>query len=112
MKKLCPHSHWETVTKDNGASSYCMKEDTRLDGPWEFGTKPLKRNDAKDWEEIKENAKKGNLDAIPSDVYIRHYHTLKAIAKDHMKVVPRTKPRICLWFYGETGVGKSRYANE
>jgi len=25
------------VIKDNGASEYTMKVDTRLEGPWEFG---------------------------------------------------------------------------
>ena len=29
------------VIKDNGASSYCLKEDTRLAGPWEIGIKPV-----------------------------------------------------------------------
>jgi len=61
-----------------------------LEGPWEFGHKPLKRNDKKDWEEIKEHAKKGNLDAVPADVYVKHYHTLRAIAKDHAKIEART----------------------
>lgn len=84
LKKCCPHSHFKVVRKDNGASDYCLKEETRVDGPWEFGTKPLKRNDAKDWEEIRENAKKGDIDAVPADVFIRHYHTLRAIAKDYM----------------------------
>ena len=44
MKKACPHSHWEPVGKDNGASSYCLKEDTRIEGPWEFGEKPAQMN--------------------------------------------------------------------
>lgn len=44
MKKLCPHTHWHTVGKDNGASSYAIKEDTRLEGPWEYGEKPLNVN--------------------------------------------------------------------
>jgi len=45
MKKTCPHTHWQPVGKDNGASSYAMKEETRLEGPWEFGEKPLHMND-------------------------------------------------------------------
>lgn len=31
--------HIEVVKVDNGASEYCLKEETRLDGPMEFGTK-------------------------------------------------------------------------
>jgi len=26
------------VKKDNGASKYCMKEESRIEGPWEYGT--------------------------------------------------------------------------
>lgn len=44
MKKTCKFTHWHPVMKDNGASDYCMKEDTRLEGPWEFGVKPLHQN--------------------------------------------------------------------
>jgi len=44
MKKLCAHTHWEPVGKDNGASSYAMKEETRVEGPWEFGSRPLQMN--------------------------------------------------------------------
>jgi len=72
----------------------------------------LKRNDAKDWEEIKKAAKENRLDDVPADVYIKHYNTLKAIAKDHLKPVRRTTPRQCYWYYGPTGTGKSRKAND
>lgn len=43
LKKKDPHAHFEVVKVDNGASSYCLKEDTRLEGPIEFGTRPLAR---------------------------------------------------------------------
>lgn len=32
------------MKRDNGASDYCLKEDTRLEGPWEFGVKPARKN--------------------------------------------------------------------
>lgn len=34
LKKRDPRAHFAPVKIDNGASSYCMKEETRLDGPW------------------------------------------------------------------------------
>lgn len=34
LKKRDPVAHFEPVKIDNGASTYCLKEDTRIDGPW------------------------------------------------------------------------------
>jgi len=56
LKKHCSKSHFETVKFNNGADKYCMKEETRLDGPWSFGVKPVERNSKVDWEEVKTNA--------------------------------------------------------
>lgn len=83
LKKHCGKSHYEPVKINNGAHTYCMKEDTRLEGPWEFGTKPVQRNNKVDWEEQREFAKKGQLDKIDPKLYITHYQNLRAIAKDH-----------------------------
>lgn len=44
LKKFDPAAHWEVVKVNNGAHDYCMKEDTRVEGPYEFGTKPVQRN--------------------------------------------------------------------
>lgn len=44
MKKLDPRVHWEPIKINNGADDYCLKEDTRQEGPWEFGIKPARRN--------------------------------------------------------------------
>lgn len=44
MKKLDDKVHWEPVKINNGADAYCMKEDTRVEGPWSFGIKPAQRN--------------------------------------------------------------------
>lgn len=51
-----------------------MKQDTRVDGPWEYGVKPVQRNSKTDWDEVKQLAQAGDLDAIPSDIYVRCYH--------------------------------------
>lgn len=53
-----------------------MKQDTRIDGPWEFGIKPVQRNDKKDWDKVFELAKKGEFDKIPSDIKVQHYGNL------------------------------------
>jgi len=77
LKKHCKSAHFEIVRRDNGASPYCMKEDTRLDGPWEFGIKPVKRDSAVDWQQVKDHAIAGDLDKIDPSVYVQHYHNLK-----------------------------------
>lgn len=51
LKKIDNKIHLEPVRINNGAHDYCMKEETRIDGPWEFGTKPVQRNNKKDWSE-------------------------------------------------------------
>ena len=70
-----------------------MKDDTRLEGPFEFGIKPVQRNNKTDWEEVKQNAIKGDLDKIPAEIYIKHYRTLKQIEKDHIVYKRENKER-------------------
>lgn len=41
IKKSDNKLHIEVVKINNGAHDYCMKEDTRLEGPYEFGVKPV-----------------------------------------------------------------------
>jgi RNA helicase len=87
-----------------------MKEDTRLEGPFEYGIKPVKVNNKADWEEVKEKAKKGELDKIPAEIYVKHYSQLRLIAKDHQINTNRTESRDCRWYYGKAGAGKTRRA--
>lgn len=56
LSKVFKHAHYTPVHRDNGASSYALKEETRINGPWEFGVKPLRRNDKKDWDVIRKAA--------------------------------------------------------
>ncbi len=76
MKKLHPTGHWDVVKKDNGADKYCMKEDTRVAGPWEYGLKPVRVSSKVDWADVKAKAIAGELDKIPPNIYVGHYHNL------------------------------------
>lgn len=59
-----------------------MKEATREAGPWEFGEKPVRRNNAHDWAEVRDQAIKGDFTSIAPEVLIKHYPNLRAIHKD------------------------------
>lgn len=101
--------HCEPVKRNNGADDYCMKEETRIDGPWEFGTRPIRRASKTDWNFIWTCAKKGDLDKVEVSIRIRHYGNLVRIQKDHLTGTDHTDLR-GIWIYGEAGIGKSRCA--
>jgi len=97
-------------SRSDAARAYVHKEDTRDGDQFEFGQLPCNRNSSTDWERVKELAKSGELDAIPSDIYVRYYRTLCSIAADHAEPVGMEKSvRV---YYGATGTGKSRRAWE
>jgi len=111
LKKVDAEAHFDLVKVDNGADRYCMKEITRVAGPWEFGTKPLRRNCAADWDEIKEKAKEGKLDEIPAQILIQNYNALKMIAKDNIK--PRGTDHVRgIYIWGKSGAGKTTTARD
>lgn len=111
ITKVSKRVHCEKVLVNNGADKYCMKEETRVDGPIEFGEKPVKRNSKTDWEEIWQKAKEGKLEEIPASIRVVHYSKLKTIAKDHMEFKDSDHLR-GIWIYGEAGAGKSRWARQ
>lgn len=112
LKKKDPRASFHVVTRDNGASAYCLKEDTRLEGPLEVGKRPLNRASKTDWEKIWKDAKEGKLDNIPADIKIRCYNQIKRIEKDHMKVEGEADDCKGVWVYGASGAGKSRFARD
>ena len=103
--------HVERVLVNNGADTYCMKEQTRVEGPYEFGTKPFRRNSAYDWNEIWNSAISNDFESIPADIRIRNYNNLKNISKDYMETYDCSHLR-GIWIFGPSGSGKSRWVRE
>jgi len=60
MKKLDPTAHWEVVRVNGAAIHYCMKEETRVAGPWEFGEKPIVKQNQHSVTEAREKRAKLN----------------------------------------------------
>ncbi len=110
FKKFNKRIHFEKVKRTpDTAADYCMKEETRLEGPFEFGERPVQRNSKTDWKKVLTDAKAGRIDDIPDDIVIKHYGNLKKIQKDFMVVKDAPDLR-GVWIYGKAGVGKSQYA--
>lgn len=98
-------------TKSDAARTYVFKCETGIEGSqFELGSYPLRRNSAVDWEEVRDLAKRGDLEKLPANVYVQHYRTLKQIACDNLK--PQAIERKVIVFWGKTGTGKSRRAWE
>lgn len=98
-------------TRSEAAEDYVWKEATRVGGTqFELGSRPLRRSEPQDWDRIRECAKRGALDDIPGDVYVRLYGNLKRICVDHC--APVAIERTIEVYWGATGVGKSRRAWE
>lgn len=100
---------------DHQNKAYCSKEgDVILEfgAPTDAKTKGREgglRTKAK-WDAIRGLAVKGALDGVPSDIFIKHYSTLKRIGEDSRKVEPSIQGELTnrfLWIYGQPGTGKS-----
>lgn len=109
IKKTFGESCHAELTRSSAAKQYVCKDETRIDGTqFELGTLPFQRNDPKDWDKLRDLAKRGRLDDIPSDVYVRCYNQLRRISADHLAPVAKQRTVTCYW--GRTGTGKSRRA--
>jgi hypothetical protein len=115
LKKLFPGAHLEIQRGTNEeAKEYCMKEDSRIDGPWEFGEfKPSQGQQGKrtDIEEIitaiREKRPRDEYIFTPSYVrYYRGFEHIKLLAQE-----PYNHDDVRgVWYWGPPGTGKSHTA--
>lgn len=106
VSKLFPRARVEKMGGNISQNqAYCSKAGDLIEygtPPMDCGTKEKVR-----WKEVWESMKKGDVEAIPEDIRVRYYSTMKAIAKDYMPK-PDMLDDVCgTWIWGEPGCGKS-----
>ncbi|AXH74589.1 MAG: putative viral replication protein [Cressdnaviricota sp.] len=113
---ISPRIHLEKRmgTRDQ-AREYCMKLESRVEGPWEYGTwVPGGSGRRSDLHFIREKIKQG---ATEVDLWEEYFPTMarnyRAIDRYRGLVsVPRDTPPVVHVLYGPTGTGKSRWCQE
>lgn len=97
------------LSRSSAANAYCAKEETRIAGSgFDFGEAVFNPADPVSWERIRDKARSGQIEDVDPEIYIKHYGTLKQIAKDHMKPIAMERTATVWW--GPTCTGKSRKA--
>lgn len=99
------------------ARDYCMKDSTRLDGPWEFGeftpNQQGRRNDIHNAVAlIKDKGMEAVLEEYPT-VYVKYHRGLEAYAlREREREAPQFRTVQTVVIYGASGVGKTYAAVE
>lgn len=126
VQKLLPHAHIQVArgsAQEN--TTYCTKEESRLDGPWTEGKMPL-QGQRTDLIKFKEDFKNGMSKRKLIDTHFETYSkfsngldkAMKILQEDIIKIQPQSEfhwnPDIdwnyCHVIYGPTGLGKTQWA--
>lgn len=97
------------------AIAYCKKEDTRVDGPYEFGNANEKgQGNRSDIQAVKTLITNGTPEM---EIFMQHPGTYlryqRAISHVLLQLTkPRDWPTECHFYYGKPGLGKSRFIRE
>lgn len=97
------------MSRNAGCATYAIKEETRVEGPWEFGTPPPRPKEKIDWAKVKKDAEESKFDDIPPEAYVKYHHSIHKIAVEKLKPIESYDVR-GFWLWGPPGTGKTTYA--
>nr|UBJ25968.1 replication-associated protein [Red panda feces-associated circular DNA virus 7] len=116
VRRLLRGAHWETRQgpREN-AREYCMKEEGRLEGPWEYGEFSSQTQGRRtDLLQVKTlldtGAKESEVASEHFEVWCRYYRAFREYRR--LTVPNRDWKSTVHVLYGPTGTGKSRWAAE
>lgn len=113
VKKLLPRAHWEPVKAVAACRNYCMKEETRMEGPWELGEWTGKKGTRTDLLKLKKRVLAGERLSLVKRQCVNHQQVRFLESMAEIRPISRDfKPRKVFWFWGKTGTGKTRTAYE
>lgn len=109
-KERYPRARIEIPRKLEDVINYCMKEKTRVEGPWEFGERP-QQGRRTDLESVAKKVQDGVAwETIASEnpsEYIRYHRGLQALRGVYLKPRSYLNPPKVIWKYGKSGLGKT-----
>jgi len=111
MKKINKIAHWEVTRSLTASVKYCKKEESRIDGPYEFGSPP-QQGSRSDFASIVDMAKEQTTMKEVAELFpgqsVRYSNGINKILT--MFTEPRTFQTKIIIFWGASGTGKTRRA--
>lgn len=115
VRRLIPKAHWEprrgTALE---ASAYCKKEETRIDGPWEYGTMGEGQGSRSDLAAFKTAIESGKTDVELKDeffaLFLRYHKMINTVRE--LSLPPRSQKTEVWFLYGPPGAGKSYWVKQ
>jgi len=121
LKKLNKTVHWKPCDNKRGGAAgaikYCTKEETRLEGPFEFGTRPTarqgKRNDILGFRDAIVQANATDRQLFTDDnacIVMAKYPKLATSIRQTFELDQRQQQTKCIVFWGPPRTGKTTAA--